>query len=67
MRAGIGGGTFVIEERVIERRFADGVLLSGPVAQVVQLAALTAEGEFGVSRGIRGLFANGAAVFHGIG
>ena len=66
MGGGIGGGTFVVEQRIVEGWLADRVLLGSPVAQVVQLASFAAERKLRVGRRICGLFANGAAVFHRI-
>src|ERR1700722_2809470 len=64
VRAGIGGRAFVVEERIVKRRLADSVLLGGPVAEVVQLAAFAAERKLGVGGRIRGFFADWAAMFH---
>ena len=50
MRAGIGRRAFIVEQRIVKRRLADGVLLGGPVAQIVQLAAFAAERKFRVGR-----------------
>ena len=42
----------------VDHRLADHVFLAGPVAQVEQLAALAAKGEFGVRVGVGGLAAD---------
>jgi len=48
----------------IENWIRDDVFFRSPGAQVEQAATLGAEGEIGVLARVRGLFADGAAVFH---
>jgi hypothetical protein len=56
----------VFEESIVDGGLADYVFLAGPVAEVEELAAFAAEREFRDGRGVRGLFADGAAEFHAI-
>src|SRR6516165_9727664 len=60
-RSALGFRSFFL----VENGIGDDVFFGGPVAKVEQPAALAAEGEFSVAGRIRGLFADGADVFHG--
>src|SRR5580704_5271151 len=51
---------------LVEYRIGNNVFFGSPVAEIVHSAAVAAERKFGVPLGIRGLFADGAFVFHGL-
>jgi hypothetical protein len=49
---------------LVENGVGDYIFFGGPVAEVAVAAALAAEGEFGVFRGVGGSFADWAFVLH---
>ena len=55
------GAVEIFEESIVYGGLADDVFLAGPVAEVEELAAFTAKRKFRDGRGVRGLFADGAA------
>jgi len=54
----------VFEERFVHGGLADYVFFASPRAEVEQFAALAAKRKFGISVGVRGFLADGAAVLH---
>jgi hypothetical protein len=51
---------------LVEYRIGNNIFFASPITEIVQSATIAAEGEIAIVLGIRGPFANGTFVFHGL-